>query len=235
MEFQITDEWRQSFPGAMVGLLALDGVENPPDHPALSAHAQEVESDLRSRWAGATRADLAQLPELEAYRNYYRRFEKTYHVQLQLESVIWKAKPLRSNGALVTAMFISELQNLLLTAGHDLDRIEGPLSLDVTRAEERFTGIGGRELSLRGGDMLIRDGAGTLSVVLYGPDERTRLTERTRRALFTTYCPPGIDPAVLERHLDDLAHNVRLVSPGATTLYRAIYTSNGSEVPHEQG
>jgi hypothetical protein len=121
----VTDGWRDTYPGSSVGILALDGVENPPQHPALTAHAAQVEDELRRRWAGSDRAALNQLPEFEAYRSYYRRFGKTYHVQLQLESVVLKGKPLRANGSLVLAMFAAELQNRLLTAGHDLDAIEG--------------------------------------------------------------------------------------------------------------
>lgn len=44
-----------------------------------------------------------------------------------------------SVAALVEAMFIAELKNLLLTAGHDLDAVELPLKLDIARGGERYT------------------------------------------------------------------------------------------------
>src|SRR4051794_21307520 len=96
LDIQIAHGWRKAYPEASIGILAMDGVENPPEHPALTEHVHQVEDDLRSRWAGATRADLNQLPEFEAYRIYYRRFDKTYFVQLQVESIALKGKPLRS-------------------------------------------------------------------------------------------------------------------------------------------
>ena len=225
MGIRIADGWRQAYPGASIGILAVDGVENPPEHPALAARARQVEEELRRRWAGATRADLNRLPEFEAYRAYYRRFGKTYHVQLQFESVVLKGKPLCSHGSLVLAMFAAEFRNRLLTAGHDRSTIEGVVSVDVARGGERYVSLGGRELALQAGDMHIRDEAGILSSVLHGPDERTRLTADTRQALFCVYAPAGIGPEAVERHLADIASNVRLVAPGASVVQQQVYAA----------
>jgi DNA/RNA-binding domain of Phe-tRNA-synthetase-like protein len=223
VDIHIADGWREAYPEASVGILAMDGVQNPPEHPALTEHVQQVEDDLRSRWAGANRADLQQLPEFEAYRGYYRRFDKTYHVQLQFESVVLKGKPLRSNGSLVLAMFAAELRNRLLTAGHDLATIEGGVSIDVARGGEQYLGIGGRDLALQPGDMYIHDEAGIISSVLYGPDNRTRITPNTRQAIFCVYAPGGIPPDAVERHLADIASNVRLVAPQAAVIQQQVY------------
>ncbi|MEK7878257.1 MAG: hypothetical protein AAB285_00195, partial [candidate division NC10 bacterium] len=62
----------------------------------------------------------------------------------------------------------------------------------------------------QGGDMMMTDGAGVISSVLYGPDERTRLRPETRQALFTVYAPPGIAESAIARHLEDLRAAVRL-------------------------
>ena len=226
MDVQVADGWRTAYPGASIGIMALEGVENPPEHAALAAHVRQVEADLRSRWAGKTRADLNLLPELEAYRSYYRRFDKTYHVQLQFESVVLKGRPLRSNGSLVLAMFAAELQNRLLTAGHDLAMIEGGLSVDVARGGERYIGIGGREQTLQPGDMYIHDVIGIISSVLYGPDDRTRITPETRRAVFCVYAPAGIPPEAVDRHLCDIVSNARLIASGATVVQQQVCTTS---------
>jgi DNA/RNA-binding domain of Phe-tRNA-synthetase-like protein len=201
----------------------MDGVENPPDCPALTAHVGDLERELRERWSGATRADLTRLPEFEAYRSYYRRFGKTYHVQLQFESVALKRKPLRSNGSLVLAMFAAELRNRLLTAGHDRASVEGDISVDVAVGGEPYVGIGGRSLALHEGDMYIQDEAGILSSVIDGPDDRTRITPDTRQVMFCVYAPAGIQSDVVERHLADLAANVRLIAPGASVVQQQVY------------
>jgi DNA/RNA-binding domain of Phe-tRNA-synthetase-like protein len=225
MEVHVSDAWRKAYPGASIGILAMDGVENPPEHPALAEHVSRVEEELRRRWAGATRADLSQLPELEAYRAYYRRFGKTYHVQLQLESVALKGKPLRAGSSLVLAMFAAELQNRLLTAGHDLAKVEGGITVDVAEGGEKYVGIGGRELSLQPGDMYIRDEVGILSSVLYGPDDRAQIAPATRRAIFCVYAPAGIAPEAVATHLTDIASAARLVAPKAAVIHQQVHAA----------
>jgi DNA/RNA-binding domain of Phe-tRNA-synthetase-like protein len=93
-------------------------------------------------------------------------------------------------------------------------------------ADEQFVGLGGREQVVRAGDMLMRDQSGIISAVVYGPDQRTRLVDHTRRVLFTTYAPAGIGPGQVLRHLDQLAGLVRLASPEAEVRLRAMYPTD---------
>ncbi len=73
--------------------------------------------------------------------------------------------------ALVQAMFMAEMKNMLLTAGHDLDKLHLPLVLDVSTGDETYTLMRGTEQQLKPGDMYIRDGEGILSDVIYGPEQ----------------------------------------------------------------
>jgi DNA/RNA-binding domain of Phe-tRNA-synthetase-like protein len=223
LSVSVTAAWREAFPDARVGLLVLEDVANPPAHPVLEERVRLLEAGLREQFGGANRTTLAALPAIQAYQRHYRAFGQTYHVLRQLESVALKARPLASRGALVLAMFAVELQTQLLTAGHDLDAVRPPLVIDQSNAGDSFVGIGGQEHVLRPGDMLMRDAEGILSAVVYGPDQRTRLGEDTRRALFTTYGPAGIDADALRQHLEALAALVRAVAPDATTQLLALY------------
>ena len=229
VDIHIADGWRKAYPDASIGILAMDRAENPSEHSALTEHVNRLQDDLRSRWAGATRADLNALPEFDTYRSYYKRFDKSYHVQLQFESIVLKGKPLRSNGSLVLAMFAAELSNRLLSAGHDLAKIEGGISgvsLDVAQGGERYVGLGGRDLTLQPGDMYMQDEAGIISSVLYGPDDRTQITPDTRQVLFCVYAVAGIQPEAVERHLADIASNVRLVASQASIILQQVYTTS---------
>jgi DNA/RNA-binding domain of Phe-tRNA-synthetase-like protein len=219
----VSDAWRETFPAARVGLVLLEDVENPPTHPVLQERVRDIEAKLRQQFVGADRAALTALPAINAYQRHYRAFGQTYHVLRQLESVALKRKSLVSQSALVLAMFAAELDSLLLTAGHDLGALRPPLLLDCSVAGERFTGLGGHEQVLRPGDMLMRDSLGIISAVVYGPDQRTRLNENTRDALFTTYAPDGIDEAALREHLQQLATLVQLIAPAATVRLIDVY------------
>ena len=214
---RFSEGWRAAYPGAAIGVLAVSSVDNAPPGPDLIAKLRSLESGVRARHAGSSRRDLESLPALRPYVEHYRRFGKTYHVLLQLESVAFRSRSLASGDALVSAMFAAEIESLLLTAGHDLEAIEPPLMADITRADEEYIGIGGRPIQVKPGDMSIRDGAGILSTVLYGPDQRTRLRRETGAVVFTTYAPEGIPDSELDRHLRRIESLVLAQSPSAIT------------------
>ena len=166
---------------------------------------------------------MKSLPVLEAYNAYYRQFKKTYHVQLQLESVVFKGKSIPSVAALVEAIFVAELKNLLLTAGHDLAAAQKPVRVDVAEGSERYIRLNGQEQQLKPGDMMIADAEGVISSVLYGPDQRTRITAGTKQVLFTVYAPPGIGEEAVRAHLEDIRDNVLLVAPQAQVETLKVY------------
>ncbi|MFQ5595181.1 MAG: phenylalanine--tRNA ligase beta subunit-related protein [Anaerolineae bacterium] len=221
--FRVSQAWKSAYPGAAVGVLAMHNVINPKRAPALDKQKKELEDNLRSRFSDADRATLKALAPIQAYDAYYKRFKKTYHVLLQLESVALKGKSIPRVAALVEAMFMAELRNLLLTAGHDLGTIQQPLRLDVSDGSERYVRLNGQEQVLKPGDMMIADNQGVISSVLYGPDRRTRITSDTRQVLFTVYAPAGIGEQVVYQHLQDLQGNVMLIEPEAVVELLEVY------------
>jgi DNA/RNA-binding domain of Phe-tRNA-synthetase-like protein len=222
--FLTTPAWRAAYPGAQAGVLLIRGAGSPAAPEALAASQAELERRLRERYAGQDRAALLQDPVLSAYAAYYKQFKKTYHVQLQLESVIFKGRALtRVAAPLVQAMFMAELEFRLLTAGHDLASVALPATLDVARGSETYVTLRGEPATLKAGDMYIADGRGILSSILYGPDQRTPITAATRDAFFTVYAPPGIAPATFSAYLEALAASVRQVAPEAVIALSKIY------------
>ncbi len=221
--FIVSEAWKTAYPGAAVGVLAMRNVVNPEHHPALEKRKEELENQLRARFSGSDRAALKTHPTIQAYDNYYKRYKKTYHVQLQLESVVFKGKSIPQVAALVEAMFVAELKNLLLTAGHDLEAVQMPVKLDVAEGTERYIRLNGQEQQLKPGDMMIADAQGVISSVIYGPDRRTQITSETRRVLFTVYAPPGIGEQAVYDHLQDIQANILLVAPGADVVLLEVY------------
>lgn len=219
----ISNTWKTTYPGAFVGLLAMAKVVNPQHHPELEARKTEIEAQLRSQFANLERADLKALPTLHAYNAYYKQFKKSYHVQAQVESVVWKGKTIPSVAALVEAMFMAELKNMLLTAGHDLKKVQPPVKISVAAGDEQYLKMNGQEQVLKAGDMYIADEQGILSSILYGPDHRTQITPDTTQALFTVYAPPGIEPQTVRQHLEDIRDYVRMVAPQAEVTLLEVY------------
>ena len=222
----VSESWKTTYPGAAAGILAMRGVSNPEHHAGLEARKVALEERLQTQFAGQTKAELKALPTIQAYTAYYKRFKKTYHLLLQLESVALKGRPIPRVAALVEAMFVAELEDLLLTAGHDLAKIEPPLTLDVADGSEGFVNIAGKENVLKPGDMVIADAQGVLSSIIYGSDRRTMITPDTQQVVFTTYAPTGIGAEAVREHLRHIQANVLLFAPDAETVVLDVYSAS---------
>ena len=219
----LTETWKATYPNAAIGILAMRNVTNPKTCAAFEARKVALETELRERFAGQTRADIKALPAFQAYTAYYKKFKKTYHVQLQLESVALKGKPIPSVAALVETMFMGELKKYLLTAVHDLDVVQPPISINAADGSERYTMMNGKEQTLKVGDMFIADAEGVLSSIIYGPDNRTQVTAETRTVLFTVYAPKGIAADTVQRHLENMRDFVWLIAPESEVAELTVY------------
>ncbi len=213
---EVTDAWRQAHPGAIIGLLEIAGAVNDAPCPALNERKRAMGARLREHYRNFTRPDFLALPVIAAYERYYKRFEKTYHVQLQLESIVLKGKNLPDVSPLVDANFTAEVETLVLTAGHDAARLVAPVVIDVSRAEDRMTLMNGTERAIRPGDMVMRDRDGIACSIIYGQDNRSPISPQTIHALYVAYAPAGVPAEVVEQQLRGIADYVRLCAPGAT-------------------
>jgi DNA/RNA-binding domain of Phe-tRNA-synthetase-like protein len=224
-----SNAWRIAYPGARIGILAMDHVANLEECPELDLRKIALENRLRSQFTGQTRQAIETLPTIQAYTTYLKPFKKTYHVLLQLESVALKDRPIPRVAALVEAMFMAELESQLLTAGHDLDTLELPVSIEVASGVESYTLRNGQAQVLKPNDMYIRDRKGIISDIIYGPDQHTQITMATRRVLFTVYAPSGIRQAGLVKHLETIREYVLLISPEAETATLEVIEAGPAE------
>lgn len=216
-----TNEWKQSYPDAHFGILVMRNVANPDQHPELNRIKMELEADLRALFKD--RKELKLLEPIRAYQNYYKKFNKTYHVLQQLDSVVFKYRPIPIVAALVESMFIEELRNSLLTAGHDLDLVETPIWLDSARGDENYKRLNGQNQIVKPKDMILKDSKGVISSLIYGPDQRTKITRTTSNVLFTVYAVPGIGRNMIIQHLQGIEANVKIIAPQASTYLLKIY------------
>jgi len=223
--FSVSENWSTTYPGAVTGVLVIYDVTNPDHHPALERKKALLEKELRSQYGELDRPALLDLEPFPAYSDYYKRFKKTYHVFLQFESVVKKGKSIPSVAALVEAMFMAELKNCLLTAGHDLNKVQGEPRLEIARGDEVFITLQGQEKTLKAGDMYIHDDFGVISSVIYGPDRRTQISKKTQKAIFTVYGPPGVHQQAVQEHLKEIQDNVLLFADSSRTEFMQVFSA----------
>jgi DNA/RNA-binding domain of Phe-tRNA-synthetase-like protein len=213
----ISPQWEKTYPGAALGILSMRKTRPSEKSSALDAKRASLEMELRDRYQS-----------MDRQQTYYKRFKKTYHLLLQLESVAKKNKPIPQINPLVQAVFMAEMKSFLLTAGHDLDKVLRPINLDISDGSESYPSMRGEIVTCKSGDMIMADSQGVICSVIRGQDQRTMITQYTENVLYVVYVPPGIPAKSIEDHLTDLAENVTLVSPPAQIDFRHIYSAKKS-------
>ncbi len=183
--------------------------------PELAILREKLEAELRNNYSGMERNDLKRIHELKIYSDYYKKFKKTYHVLLQLESVALRGKGIPEAPPFVQIMFMAELKNLLLTAVHDLTKISLPVTVHTASGEETYKTMGGKVQTLKMGDIFMADQEGIISSIIYGPDARTQVTYSTTQALYTAYVPTGIPVQSVTNHLIYIKNMITILSPSS--------------------
>ena len=225
LEMSATGDWRAAHPGATIGVLELSGVENTGSSPTLNERKRQIEVGLRERYKGFARQDFLALPVMAEYDRYYTRFNKTYHVQLQLESIVLKGKHLPDVSPAVDANFMAEIETLILTAGHDCRKLRGPLVIDVSRDGDQITQMNGTSRAIRSGDMIMRDADGVCCSIIYGQDARSPISPQTSHVLYVAYAPAGIGADIVEGQLRRIEVNLRLFSADVAVEHQRLLSS----------
>jgi len=215
IQIRASTEWRTAYPGAIIGLLELTGLDNTRISAELDQHKRETEKRMRRDYAGFNRKDFLNLPVMAVYDTYYKHFGKTFHVQLQVESIVFKGKNLPGISPLVDASFSAEIDTFLLTAGHDAETLFEPVGIDISYPGDTITLSNGEIKPIRPGDMVMRDGYGVCCSILYGQDKRSLISPSTRHVLYVTYAPPGISAEAVEVHLKHIQEHIHLFASRA--------------------
>lgn len=151
----IDDRVRELYPGAKMGILAVK------DASCSSFITEEDVAEflqyLSRKYAHLERKELKELYPISAYIAYYKKFGSNYHLLAQLESLIKGKKSVDFDSGLLQAMFLSEMDDILLTAGHDLTKLHLPLQLKIATGEETYQSISGKEVVAVRGDLMLFD------------------------------------------------------------------------------
>ncbi len=220
-----SQDWYTTHPGGIIGLLELSGVDNTRSSHRLEVRKRETETRLRQQYTGFTRPEFLALPIMTAYDNYYKKFNKTYHVQLQLESIVLKGKSLPNISPLVDANFTAEVDTLVLTAGHDVAKLHGSILFDVSREGDQIIQMSGEAKTMRPGDMIMKDAEGICCSIIYGQDNRSPITPETTHVLYVSYAPPGVPAEAVEAQLHQIEENIRLFSRDAVVEQHRLLTA----------
>ena len=217
-----TEAWHIEHSGGIIGLLELSSVKNYKKSPLLDTRKREIETELIRRYSELSRQEFVSHPVLSAYKDYYKRFRKTYHVQLQVESITQKGKKLPTVSPLVDSNFMAEVETFVLTAGHDVEKLCGKIVIDVSREGDSIIQMNGTQKDIPSGDMVMKDEEGISCSIIYGQDNRSIIRPETAHVLYVAYAPSGVSGESVETQLQKIVENVRLFSPEAKIEQKRI-------------
>ncbi len=218
--FTVDDEIKNALPGTKIGILMMKNTS------FCSLDELEIHNSfckIQHKYGNMDRKELKAFYPIQSYTSYYKKFGYSYPVLAQLESLLKGKKTLHAESGLLQAMFLSELESMLLTAGHDLSQLQMPLQLKLASGNEVYQSISGKEVNAVGSDLMICDGTGVISSVLRGPDFKSRITETTVDVLFTIYAPPEIETEYIETNLRQLEARIKAFSPSSQTEVMQVF------------
>lgn len=191
-DFTKSDRFSAAYPGVGFGLTLIADCRNPVNPSGFDQYKRKLLRRMRKR------ETLAQIEErINTYARHFQLFGHPCPLPEHLRRTVNSGFP-RYN-LMVDAHFMAEMCAGILVAVTDYDRFEGGLTLDLADAGETCRGMGGRGLSTKEGEIVLRDAKEIVCVLCQGADEKTKVSEHTGNVLFYTYAVPGIN----ERHLED--------------------------------
>ena len=138
------------------------------------------------------------MPLFRAYRDFFWRLgidpTKDRPSAEALVRRVLAGKPFPAISNLVDAYNVASLRSGIPLATFDMDAIASwPLGLRYARAGELFLGIGMKEpVELSGRELVLADAEGPIAIYPHRDSDRTKITERTRRALVVACGAPGV-------------------------------------------
>ncbi|MBF4693076.1 hypothetical protein [Fusibacter ferrireducens] len=200
-----------------IGVLSVKNFKARADQDEFNLLVHQTIAKINQDYGMLSRKQLKKKSPIDEYAEYYKRYGYSYPVLGQLESFLKGEKQLEEDIPLLKILLLTELESMLLMAGHDMNAIQMPLTLDrgPQDTEIEYVGISKRNQKIGINDFYIRDTEAVISSVLRGPDYRTRITESTQDALFIIYGLYETNPLEeeLQRTLDRLEKLLKACSP----------------------
>jgi len=201
MDFSMSPGYCAQYPEVPFGLSLVGGCRNS-DHPqGFDLYKRKRLRKMRKR---ETLAEIS--GRIDIYDAFFKSFGHECPLPLHLKRTIHSGFP--RYDLLVDAHFMAEMCAGILVAVADYERFDGALTLDVADDGEVCLGLGGRNMTTRRGEIVLRDEKDMVCVLCQGPDEKTRVRKHTQHVLFYSYGVPGIAGRYLREGLAIAAETV---------------------------
>lgn len=231
MKFKISEEILEKYPDIRIGVLVAKNLKNKKVDPELENLKRTIENDVRNKYDTQT---LSQHPFIFAWRETFRSFgakpkDKPCSVEALLRRVLKEEKIPRINTAVDSYNLVS-IKNVLPIGGYDLEKIEGMITLKVSKGGENFLPLGSSEFEeTKEGEVIYADDKKVLTRKWnYRDCENAKITEEGKNiVLVIDAASKDIPKESVEKTLKDLSEMVGKFCGGE--ILTKIITKNDSE------
>lgn len=168
---------------------------------------EEGWKEVREQWAGKIKEDLEKDPLLGAYRQFLNG-EAGAGENLLRRALF--AGGIKSINNVVDGLNLVCAKTRVTLAAFDASKVSGEMRLEVTKTTERLRSIGGKEVEIPAGSLVLRDEERLLSWVGRRDGEASKVEKATKQVWLLGVKVPGIAVAVVEKALleaiDELSH-----------------------------
>lgn len=203
MKLKIHEDVVGKYPHLRIGVVVAHNVENKPESSEVEELKRSAESRLRNGKWGIE--NILEHPYITAWRETYRSFGvKPKEYMPTAESIIrrvLKGNPLPKISTVVDAYLAVELDHFLPIGGYDLDLVDGDILLRFSDGGESFTPLGGGHKETKAGEVVYGDASRVLTVRWnYLDSDETKITLDTKSFVL---CIEAADPAIPDSALED--------------------------------
>ncbi len=194
INFSLSSAYIAHYQGVPFGLTLISGCQNFTSSPGFDLYRRKLLRKMRKR------ENLAHISErINIYDQFFEDFGYECPLPKHLRRTINSGFP--KYNLMVDAHFMAEMCGGILVAVADYDRFEGAMTLDIANESEICRGMGGRDMTTKKDEIVLRDEQEIVCILCQGPDEKTRISDDTRNVLFYAYGVPGIEERYLREGL----------------------------------
>lgn len=219
MKFSVHPDIFDRFPGLILGMVVITGLDNRRQNEDLQRKIREIEEKILKDFSSET---LSKHPNIQAWRKAYSAFgakPKKYKSSIEsLYRMILKGMEVKSINTLVDIYNYVSLKHKIPLGGDDLDKVAGDITLCFACGKEPFTPLNSLETeAVKEGEVIYMDEKEVLCRRWNWREcDKTKMTPETKNAVLVLEGLPPVRRKDIELAVENLSVLVRKFCGGET-------------------
>lgn len=234
MKFSVHPDIFERFPGLILGIVVVSGIDNRGQSGDLQQKIREKEEEIKK---SVLSEDLSLHPNIQAWRSAYAAFgakPKKYKSSIEsLYRMVLKGIELRSINMLVDIYNYVSIEHMIPLGGDDLDKVDGGITLCFACGDELFTPLNSLESEkVKEGEVIYVDKKEVLCRRWNWREcDKTKLTPETQNAGLVLEGLPPVRQKDIESGAEDLSVLVRKLCGGEARKFFLDINQQEREFP----